>query len=192
MMDAMITPDEHISSPQSDDSDILLPSWVNEYAPKRDVNSAQIDSRQLEARTGLNERDKTTIIIVSLGALAVAAALLAHNALDGGSENPTKFGEIDHGITEVTINPGANINHDPFVSDADNNNLVTTAHHELVIETPEGAYLRENTNNGDWAGLTLAQIQEADPTFVSDGDKDNVFWVNLNNDAASAERQADD
>jgi hypothetical protein len=168
-----------------------IPQFITESqadlrAPGEATRAARaIEEQRLidfERRKKRNRRLGIGLLLV-VGAISAPFAVSALNHLNGGSDNPAKFGEIDHSVTEISIDAGANIYHDPYKSV--DNVIETVPDHTLVVETPEGSYHRIHGENAagdpnpsvDWYAVTVDQIKKVDPAFDSRGDNDGYVWV---------------
>jgi hypothetical protein len=183
----------YMSSPQvidNNNGNQLEPFITESQAPLRTPGEATRMHRAHQEQLRIdNERHEKLIRRIGLGLLLVVGAISAPfavsalNHLNGGSDNPAKFGEIDHSVTEISIDAGANIYHDPYKSV--DNVIETVPDHTLVVETPEGSYHRIHGENAagdpnpsvDWYAVTVDQIKKVDPAFDSRGDNDGYVWV---------------
>jgi len=128
----------------------------------------------------ISERGKTALY----GGLAIASigvAAISLNSMEGGSSHNEK-GEIDPSITSITLADDVNVRFDPYVADAENNNLALhLVDHPITITNPNTLVLND-TDDGTWYGLSASYFENPnvlpDVDFKSSTDKDGIVWIN--------------
>lgn len=136
------------------------------------------DSANPETRVSDKRRKRLNITLTALALASVTAGAVGINALEGGNSNGESRGDIDGTIQSLTLNPEANLRHDPSAQYGENDNLVLNLGATVEINAVNDIRVLNDTNNGTWYGIPTADIKEVIPNLDTKGDKDNIIWVN--------------
>jgi hypothetical protein len=151
---------------------------MNKYTnqPQRYTNETETKTEKLP--NGI--RVLIALGITALAAITISAGLSTSHSIRG-SDNPEKFGKLNGAITDVVLENGARLRHDPTTGDNDSNLIeILDADKPLTIETPDGAYVDEGdpSANGAYYGIKSEDLEKAIPGFDAQGDNDGVIWIN--------------
>lgn len=146
-------------------------------------------NQELANRTETNNTLFTKKVIRSLSAIALSAAVLAGTTGITGCSAQEKSSDpfieaqytADPDVTSVTIEEGARIRETPGVlEDEYANNRIEEADEAIDVATDKGITISGDTANGDWYGISVDDMQQADPDFdiKDDTDGDGTVWVN--------------
>lgn len=169
-------------------------SRVNKTEYTRTV-TRELDKRDEKTRGLIEKLGKGVLAVTAAAAIIVAGHLSAETSRDinnGSGGNPERFDGKDTTISSITIGDGkeketVTIRSDPEVKNgADDHNIIDqkdVSASGVKIDTPEGAYIAEDSYNGRWYGIPIKDLNEALGTDYTEGkdgdDEDGVAWINV-------------
>ncbi|NLA42870.1 hypothetical protein GX865_01760 [Candidatus Saccharibacteria bacterium] len=166
----------------------------NYNSPRKSESARDRLDRRINRLLEAEEKRRESNRVIGSAAIAALAVGGIFGSLKHENEDPSRYDESTipaEQVEEVSVSHGANIRHDPRVSDArsgERSNVITSidlgdqAENGEITFTPNAnVYRVDEVNNGTWYGFRADEFGESLPSDKAEKlaeDKDGIIWIN--------------
>lgn len=125
---------------------------------------------------------KTLASIIGSAALVSGVFAITNESPSKYEERLNDISEINTDIEAVIIENGAIIRSEPGVDNTEPNIVATLKldNSQVIVSTPEGVRVRQDSENGNWYGISKEDLESQDiiKSRPFDSDDSGYYWIN--------------